>query len=225
MTSSCSCPEQLGPKWLRENRKEPPQRTLAHSALPWSFQFPCGMGQGTLPTPLSLLREAEHPGGFISNAPQAPQEKLLSKREGTLFPTAGAPCRPEGPMGGTGGPSNHLDFNFNRFTPNPASLIPAVGVSIFETEGIVLTLRFVSILTFISLLPTPMPLVGRGRGGQLDFFLRPNKNKTLSRPRPAAHHVPGGLCYVPAVTVSRICRKHLAEPTGRSQRSVKRIRG
>lgn len=76
-------------------------------------------------------------------------------------------------------------------------------------------LHSVNIFTFISLLlpPVPMPLVGKKKG----FFSRRNKNKTQSRLRPANRDVLGGFCYVPAKTVSKIYRKHLAESTGRSR--------
>lgn len=58
-----------------------------------------------------------------------------------------------------------------------------------------------------------MPLVGEKR----DFFLRPNKNKTQPRLRPAHRDVLDGFRYVPAKTVSKIYRKHLAESIGKSR--------
>lgn len=93
---------------------------------------------------------------------------------------------------------------------NSPSCIPGPEVSIFETEVIFNIFHSVNIFTFISLLlpPAPMPLVG--------LFLRPNKNKTRPRLRPADRDVLDGFCYVPAKTVSKIYRKHLAESIGRS---------
>lgn len=58
-----------------------------------------------------------------------------------------------------------------------------------------------------------MPLVGEKK----IFFLRPNKNKTQPRLRPAHSDVLDGFRYVPAKTVSKIYRKHLAESTGKSR--------
>lgn len=49
------------------------------------------------------------------------------------------------------------------------------------------------------------------------LFKRPNKNKTRSRLRPADRDVLGGICYVPAKTVSKIYRKHLVESSGSSR--------
>lgn len=48
------------------------------------------------------------------------------------------------------------------------------------------------------------------------FFLRPNKNKARPRLRPTDRDVLGGFC-VPAKTISKIYRKHLAESTRRSR--------
>lgn len=58
-------------------------------------------------------------------------------------------------------------------------------------------------------------VAGGGRGGRI--FLRPNKNKTWSRLKPADRDVLDGFCYVPTKTVSKIYRKHLAESIGESR--------
>lgn len=169
---------------------------------------PCRVGQDTICP--------HHPWMAYFKCSLNSTEKAVFKTGGSspLYP-GWLPLSPEGCTLSHKGQAATLIQTSTAVQPELTKLRPSPrGFYLWNRNNV----QYFSLCQYFYLHLSPPPSCPHAPGWEKKgFFSRPNKNKTQSRLRPADRDVLGGFCYVPAKTVSKIYRKHLAESTGRSR--------